>query len=223
MTRAGPGGMTHRQIEIASLISQDCSCREVGERLFISERTVEWHIQQICNKLGFNNRAQIASWVGQSRPELAGDVRLPQSVSTFVGRHHEVTEARAAGRTPTGHSGGTWWRRQDSTCSNRCVRCDSLRTNQVGRSLTTEPRQPCRRRNCRRSRCGGRRPSRRDDCDFVAFDPPCDRQLRTPCKRCGDQHRSSPSRLVGKRVGDIARAAPRGRRGRLHVACAGPG
>jgi DNA-binding NarL/FixJ family response regulator len=38
------------------------SNRDIGARLFISERTVESHIRDIMNKLGFNSRAQIAAW-----------------------------------------------------------------------------------------------------------------------------------------------------------------
>ena len=37
--------------------------KEIGARLFISERTVESHVRNIMNKLGFNARAQIAGWI----------------------------------------------------------------------------------------------------------------------------------------------------------------
>ena len=39
------------------------SNKEIGARLFISERTVESHVRNILNKLGFNSRAQIAGWM----------------------------------------------------------------------------------------------------------------------------------------------------------------
>ena len=41
--------------------------KEIGGSLLISERTVESHVRNILNKLGFNSRSQIASWVGSSR------------------------------------------------------------------------------------------------------------------------------------------------------------
>ena len=41
--------------------------KEVEERLFISERTVESHVRGILNKLGFNSRAQIAGWMASSQ------------------------------------------------------------------------------------------------------------------------------------------------------------
>ena len=37
--------------------------KEIGSRLFISERTVESHVRTILNTLGFTSRAQIAGWV----------------------------------------------------------------------------------------------------------------------------------------------------------------
>jgi non-specific serine/threonine protein kinase len=55
--------LTSRQIEVARLIAQGLSNKEVAARLTISERTVEGHVEQIRNKLGFNSRVQIAAWV----------------------------------------------------------------------------------------------------------------------------------------------------------------
>jgi DNA-binding NarL/FixJ family response regulator len=58
-----PSGLTARQVEVARLIAKGLSNKEVAARLSISERTVEGHVEQICNKLGFNSRVQIAAWV----------------------------------------------------------------------------------------------------------------------------------------------------------------
>jgi DNA-binding CsgD family transcriptional regulator len=43
------------------------SNKEIGARLFISERTVESHVRNILNQRGFNTRAQIAGWIATSR------------------------------------------------------------------------------------------------------------------------------------------------------------
>jgi predicted transcriptional regulator len=37
--------------------------REIAQRLFISERTAQNHVQHILTKLDFTSRAQIAAWV----------------------------------------------------------------------------------------------------------------------------------------------------------------
>jgi predicted ATPase/DNA-binding CsgD family transcriptional regulator len=64
---AGAGPLTRREWEVARLITQGLSNREVGRALAISERTVDAHVQHILNKLGFNSRTQVAAWVAVSR------------------------------------------------------------------------------------------------------------------------------------------------------------
>ena len=44
-------------------MAEGLSNKQIGARLFISERTVDSHVRSILNKLGFNSRAQIAGWV----------------------------------------------------------------------------------------------------------------------------------------------------------------
>ncbi|MDY7088998.1 MAG: LuxR C-terminal-related transcriptional regulator [Actinomycetota bacterium] len=62
----GTGVLRPREAEVARLIAGGLTNREIGGRLFISERTVESHVRNILNKLGFNTRAQIAGWMSAS-------------------------------------------------------------------------------------------------------------------------------------------------------------
>jgi DNA-binding NarL/FixJ family response regulator len=55
--------LRQREADVARLVADGLSNKEIGGRLFISERTVESHVRSIMNKLGFNSRAQIAGWV----------------------------------------------------------------------------------------------------------------------------------------------------------------
>ena len=55
--------LTRREREVADLVAQGLTNREIAARLFISERTAESHVEQIRGKLGFRSRAQIAAWV----------------------------------------------------------------------------------------------------------------------------------------------------------------
>ncbi len=55
-------GLSEREREIALLIAQGKSSREIAAVLVISQRTVENHIGHIYTKLGFHSRAQIAAW-----------------------------------------------------------------------------------------------------------------------------------------------------------------
>jgi predicted ATPase/DNA-binding CsgD family transcriptional regulator len=73
---SGIGPLTRRESEVARLITQGLSNREVGKALAISERTVDAHVQHILNKLGFSSRTQVAAWVAVSRsPALSPAVR----------------------------------------------------------------------------------------------------------------------------------------------------
>jgi predicted ATPase/DNA-binding CsgD family transcriptional regulator len=60
--RAG-GVLGQRETDVARLVAEGLSNKQIGGRLFISERTVESHVRSIMNKLGFNSRAQIAGWM----------------------------------------------------------------------------------------------------------------------------------------------------------------
>jgi DNA-binding NarL/FixJ family response regulator len=57
------GGLTKREREVATLVGEGKSNREIADQLVVSERTVEKHIESILMKLGFNSRAQVAVWI----------------------------------------------------------------------------------------------------------------------------------------------------------------
>jgi DNA-binding CsgD family transcriptional regulator/sugar lactone lactonase YvrE len=71
--------LTRREREVAILVAQGLTNREIATRLFISERTAESHVEQIRGKLGFHSRVEIANWIaagmpgndGLASPELA--------------------------------------------------------------------------------------------------------------------------------------------------------
>ena len=51
-----PGQLTTREREIASLVAAGLSNRQIAERLFISRRTVDAHLEHIFGKLGITSR-----------------------------------------------------------------------------------------------------------------------------------------------------------------------
>ncbi len=55
--RTVPAGLTERELEVLRLIADGCSNREVAERLVISPRTAEHHVQHIYEKIGVSTRA----------------------------------------------------------------------------------------------------------------------------------------------------------------------
>ena len=64
---ADAGVLAKREADVARLIAEGLSNKQIAARLFISERTVDSHVRSILNKLGFNSRAQVAVWMAASR------------------------------------------------------------------------------------------------------------------------------------------------------------
>lgn len=58
----GAAGLTRRERQVADCVARGLSNRQVARELFISERTVENHVQHIFIKLGLNSRGQIGVW-----------------------------------------------------------------------------------------------------------------------------------------------------------------
>jgi LuxR family maltose regulon positive regulatory protein len=50
--------LSARERQVIGLVAAGLSNQEIGERLFITERTVRFHVTSIFNKLGADNRAQ---------------------------------------------------------------------------------------------------------------------------------------------------------------------
>jgi predicted ATPase/DNA-binding CsgD family transcriptional regulator len=64
--QTGAGLLGKREAEVAHLVADGLSNKQIGARLFISEHTVDSHVRSILNKLGVNSRAQIAAWMASS-------------------------------------------------------------------------------------------------------------------------------------------------------------
>ncbi len=64
---AGDTLLSMREVEVARLLADGLSNKEIGARLFISVHTVDSHVRSILNKLGVNSRAQIAAWMASSK------------------------------------------------------------------------------------------------------------------------------------------------------------
>jgi pimeloyl-ACP methyl ester carboxylesterase/DNA-binding CsgD family transcriptional regulator len=59
---AAPPALTARQREVAALVAEGLTNREIGERLGIEERSAEGHLERIRLRLGVRSRAQVAAW-----------------------------------------------------------------------------------------------------------------------------------------------------------------
>jgi pimeloyl-ACP methyl ester carboxylesterase len=54
--------LTARQAEVAALIAEGLTNRDIAQRLHITERSAESHVERIRTRMGFRSRSQIAAW-----------------------------------------------------------------------------------------------------------------------------------------------------------------
>jgi DNA-binding CsgD family transcriptional regulator/tetratricopeptide (TPR) repeat protein len=61
--------LSPRERQVAVLLADGLSNRQIATQLVISERTAEHHVQNILNKLGLASRSQVAAWAARARLE----------------------------------------------------------------------------------------------------------------------------------------------------------
>jgi DNA-binding NarL/FixJ family response regulator len=69
-----PAG-TRRQLEIAGLVAEELTNKQIADRLSLSERTVETHVTNILNKLGLHSRLQLSRWMAHANPRQQARVQ----------------------------------------------------------------------------------------------------------------------------------------------------
>ncbi|MEU6387730.1 LuxR C-terminal-related transcriptional regulator [Streptomyces sp. NPDC046939] len=70
--RSGPADvLTPRERQVAALVADGRTNREVAAELAVSKRTVDSHVEHILTKLGFTSRAQIAALRAPAAPDAA--------------------------------------------------------------------------------------------------------------------------------------------------------
>jgi DNA-binding NarL/FixJ family response regulator len=72
VTRTG-GELTKREAEVLTLIGEGLSNPEIGARLYVSRKTVEYHVSNVLAKLGLRSRAEAAAYAIRAQ----GETRVP--------------------------------------------------------------------------------------------------------------------------------------------------
>jgi DNA-binding CsgD family transcriptional regulator len=66
--------LTAQERQIAELAGEGLSNPEIGARLFLSRRTIEWHLRHVFAKLDIQSRRELASALKRSGPGVAGQL-----------------------------------------------------------------------------------------------------------------------------------------------------
>ncbi|MGA8260139.1 MAG: response regulator transcription factor, partial [Arenicellales bacterium] len=57
-----PGRLSRREIDVLQLAARGLTTKDIADRLHISPKTTDHHIQHIYNKIGVSSRAAAALW-----------------------------------------------------------------------------------------------------------------------------------------------------------------
>jgi non-specific serine/threonine protein kinase len=76
---ASTEALTPRERQVAVLVRQGRTNRQIGRQLGIAEKTAEVHVHNIIRKLGASSRAEVAAWVaaGTGPAPARGDYVVP--------------------------------------------------------------------------------------------------------------------------------------------------
>ncbi len=58
-------GLSTREVEVLRLVASGLTNAEVADRLFLSFRTVDWHMGSIYRKLGLHSRAEATRFAAE--------------------------------------------------------------------------------------------------------------------------------------------------------------
>ncbi len=72
-------GLTHREMEIISLLSAGASNQQIAEKLFVSEHTVKSHLYNIFHKINVRNRIQALNWIQKNLGPIMPNIHETKS------------------------------------------------------------------------------------------------------------------------------------------------
>lgn len=93
-------GLSNRESEVAELVSKGLSNKEVANQLFVTEKTVKFHLTNIYKKMNVKSRAQLIVWclphLGFVESEARVEATQPAGATAF--------NTQAAATIPAGNT-----------------------------------------------------------------------------------------------------------------------
>ncbi len=100
-------GLSNREAEVAELVSKGLSNKEVANQLFVTEKTVKFHLTNIYKKMNVKSRAQLIVWCLPHLGFVESETRNETTVQAV--RNDYNSAANATQTIPAGSAtvGGT--------------------------------------------------------------------------------------------------------------------
>ncbi|MFZ4403110.1 MAG: helix-turn-helix domain-containing protein [Pseudobdellovibrionaceae bacterium] len=94
-------GLSNREAEVAELVSKGLSNKEVANQLFVTEKTVKFHLTNIYKKMNVKSRAQLIVWCLPHLGFVETEARI-ESAANAAAAVHSASIASAAQTIPAG-------------------------------------------------------------------------------------------------------------------------
>ncbi len=72
-------GLSNREAEVAELVTKGLSNKEVANQLFVTEKTVKFHLTNIYKKMNLKSRAQLIVWCMPHQNFVEDETRINQN------------------------------------------------------------------------------------------------------------------------------------------------
>jgi LuxR family transcriptional regulator, positive regulator of biofilm formation len=92
-------GLSNRESEVAELVSKGLSNKEVANQLFVTEKTVKFHLTNIYKKMNVKSRAQLIVWCLPHLGFVESEARLEAQAAPA-----QTATAAAAQTIPAGNA-----------------------------------------------------------------------------------------------------------------------
>lgn len=77
-------GLSNREAEVAELVTKGLSNKEVASQLFVTEKTVKFHLTNIYKKMNVKSRAQLIVWCLPHLGFIEGGLSAPTQAPAVV-------------------------------------------------------------------------------------------------------------------------------------------
>lgn len=98
-------GLSNREAEVAELVSKGLSNKEVANQLFVTEKTVKFHLTNIYKKMNVKSRAQLIVWclphLGFVENETKAEIPVQANTNNFGTTMIPAGSATVAGTVQT--------------------------------------------------------------------------------------------------------------------------